>query len=329
MTPDVFPVIYSTLAPQALVRQVICQYQLETVSQCLLWYRGLSDVYLVQTIAAQYILRVSHHHWRSSADIQFELELLDFLHQNYLPVAYPLKTKEGKLFVTIHALEGDRYAALFPYAPGTIPLGDLNVTQSQILGETLAKIHQTASNFQPAITRQPLTLEYLLTDSFKIIAPLLKHRKEDLIYLENEIAKIQTQLQDFSEEFPLWVVCWGDPHSGNVHFTENNQVTLFDFDQCGYGWRAFDLAKFLQVSLSAGISRQVRDAFLSGYQSVQTLSEYELNSLQAFTQTAQIWVWAIGIQAAPIHSWCRLDDSYINKRLQLFKRLTSKDWQLF
>ena len=55
----------------------------------------------------------------------------------------------------------------------------------------------------------------------------------------------------------------------NVHFTEDNQITLFDFDQCGYGWRVFDIAKFLQVSLSAGIKREIRDAFLAGYQQAQ------------------------------------------------------------
>ncbi|WLT40042.1 hypothetical protein NON20_10690 [Synechocystis sp. B12] len=27
---------------------------------------------------------------------------------------------------------------------------------------------------------------------------------------------------------------------------------LFDFDQCGMGWRAFDIAKFLQVSMQSG-----------------------------------------------------------------------------
>ena len=96
-----FPVVYSTLAPQALMGQVLCQYRLDKVINCQLWNRGLSDVYLVETATKPYILKVSHHHWRSCSDIQFELELLDFLHQKYIPVAYPLKTKEQKLFVAI------------------------------------------------------------------------------------------------------------------------------------------------------------------------------------------------------------------------------------
>ncbi len=329
MTQGVFPVIYSTLAPRALIEQVLSQYQLGLVTRCLLWNRGLSDVYVVETKNEQYILRVSHHHWRSQADIQFELELLDFLHQHFLPVAYPLKTKDGRLFVVIHALEGDRYAALFPYAEGKVPLGDFNITQSEHLGETLGKLHQTAINFRSQAQRQPLTLQYLLDDSFDIIAPFLQHRSCDLNYLQGAIAKIKQQLQNLSQEPPLWGICWGDPHSGNVHFTADNRLTLFDFDQCGYGWRAFDLAKFLQVSLRAGISRQVRDAFISSYQTVQPLTDEELGALQALTGVAHLWVWAININTACIHSWCRLDDSYFTQRLEQLKRLTCQDWQLF
>jgi Ser/Thr protein kinase RdoA (MazF antagonist) len=311
------------------VNQVLCQYELGAVYKCLLWNRGLSDVYIVETQKGLYVLKVSHHHWRSQSEIQFELELLDFLHEHYLPVAYPLRTKDGQLFVAINALEGNRYAALSTYAPGKVPLGDLNLEQSKIFGETLGKIHQTAADFCASTQRQPLTLDYLLDDSLLVIAPFLKYRKADLDYLQTAIAAIKQKLKYLSQKPPFWGICWGDPHSGNVHFTNDNQLTLFDFDQCGYGWRAFDLAKFLQVSLQGGISRKIRDAFLAGYQNIQPLSKLEIESLQAFTQTAHIWGWAISINAASIHSWCRLDDHYFSRWLEQLKLLTSSDWQLF
>ena len=326
---SVFPVVYSTLAPQALITQVLCQYDLGGVTNCQLWNRGLGDVYLVEINKQPYILKVSHHHWRSLSDIQFELELLEFLHQKYIPVAYPLRTRERKLFVTIKALEGDRYAALFPYADGAVPLGDLNLTQSEIFGATLGKLHQSTLDFQTQAQRQPLTLDYLLDESYQVIAPCLQDRPNDLVYLERAIECIKLQLQDIPQKPPFWVVCWGDPHSGNVHFTEENKVTLFDFDQCGYGWRAFDIAKFLQVSLHAGIQRKVRDAFLAGYQTIQNLTAEELDSLPLLTQTAHIWVLAININAAKVHSWCRLDRSYFRRRIEELKRLASRDWQLF
>ncbi len=110
---DVFPAVYSTLSPQALIDGVITQYQLGVVHQCVFWNRGLSDIYLVETQKQSYILKISHHHWRSQAEIQFELEFLDFLHARQIPVAYPIKTKDDRLFVTIHAVEGDRYDSPF------------------------------------------------------------------------------------------------------------------------------------------------------------------------------------------------------------------------
>ncbi len=325
----IFPAIYSTLSPQALIEGVLTEYELGAINQCLFWHRGLSDIYLVETDNKPYILKISHHHWRSKSDIQFELEFLDFLHRRNLPVASPLNTRSAQLFVTVRAVEGDRYAALFPYAPGEIPQGDLNLEQSMIMGQTLAKIHQVSLEFDNAIPRQPLDLKYLLDDSLGIITPYLGDRHQDLFYLSTSITKIKQQLTSLEQKSPFWGVCWGDPHSGNVHFTANNQITLFDFDQCGYGWRIFDLAKFLQVSLSAGINRKVRDAFFAGYQKVQKLTDAETSSLQALTQMAHIWAWAISIKASAIHNWSKLDDFYTNRHLNQLKRLSSKEWQLF
>jgi Ser/Thr protein kinase RdoA (MazF antagonist) len=193
----------------------------------------------------------------------------------------------------------------------------------------VAKLHQAAVEFRSHCHRQPLTLEYLLDDSLEAIAPFLKHRTTDYTYLVEAIAQLKDQLQDFPKEPPFWGICWGDPHSGNAHFTQKGKVTLFDFDQCGYGWRAFDIAKFLQVSLRTGISKHVREAFLAGYQAVCEVTPNELASLQAFTQTADIWTWAISLNASIIHNYSRLDDSYLQKRLQQLKRLKSPDWELF
>jgi Ser/Thr protein kinase RdoA (MazF antagonist) len=324
-----FPVIYSTLACQALVARVLPCYEIEAVTDCQFWHRGMSDVYLVETVAQPYILRVSHCYWRSKADIDFELELLDFLRSRQVPVAYPLRAKDGRLAIEIDALEGKRYASLFIYAPGEVAVGDLNPAQAHKLGETLATLHQVAAEFCSQAARQPLTIEYLLDDSLRAIAPFLQHKQDDLAYLVAAIDQIKNQLQSFPTHPPFWGICWGDPHSGNAHFTSDNAVTLFDFDQCGYGWRAFEIAKFLQKSLTTGISSKVRDAFLNGYQTVQAITELETDALQAFTQTAHIWMWAICLNHEQVHNYSRLDNRYFHHRLEQLKRLRSPEWQLF
>lgn len=329
MVNTTFPVVYSTLAGHALVGKVLANYEISAASNCFFWHRGLSDIYLVETATQRYILRVSHAHWRTKSDIDFELELLDFLRHKSIPVAYPLHTKQGDLSIEIDALEGKRYAALFIYAPGSIALGDLNLAQSQKLGETVAKLHRCAQDFQTTAVRQPLSLDYLLDDSVAAIAPFLQHKPADLAYLIDTVNQIKDQLQNFPIAPPFWGICWGDPHSGNAHFTEDGQITLFDFDQCGYGWRAFEIAKFLQVSLHSGLGTRVREAFINGYQTVMPLMEYELASLQAFTETAHIWSWAICLNSAMLHDYSRLDDSYFHHRLAHLRMLRSPEWQLF
>lgn len=322
-------VFYSTFAPQSVISLVLDNYKIDLPRNCQFWHRGLSDIYLLETLTNAYIVRISHHHWRSETEIDFELELLDFLAANKVPVAAPIKTKEGHLSLEIHAPEGKRYASLFPYAPGEIALGDFNPTQSRILGETLAFLHQVSQGFKPLAHRQPLNLEYLLDQSLQIIAPFLHHRPPDLKFLVDAIANIKQKVALLPMTSPYWVICWGDPHSGNVHITSDNQMTLFDFDQCGYSWRIFDLAKFLQVSLQTGLSRKVRDACLEGYQNITALTTVELNTLPFLTQAAYIWAWSISLNMTKLNDFSRLDPYYFSQRLQRLKQFQSQDWQLF
>lgn len=326
---DGFPVIYSTLQPQALVSQVLSRYAIAEVKNCRFWHRGLSDVYLIETLHQPYILRVSHVDWRCKSEIDFELEFLNFLHQRSLPVAYPLRTKSGALSIELNAPEGKRYASVFIYAPGSIPIGDLDPTQAILLGETVAKMHQAGLQFCCDAARKPLTLDHLLDESWTLISPFFQHHPQDFDYLEAAIADIKSRLKDFPQEPPYWVICWGDPHSGNAHFTPDNQLTLFDFDQCGYGWRAFEIAKFRQAALNTGISQRVREAFLQGYQSVTAIEEFELAAIPAFSQAAHLWMWSISLGTALRHNYSRLDNHYFHVRLEQLKKLRSPDWQLF
>jgi len=324
---DIFPISCSTLDVRALITEILSCYPIDTVEKCKFWHRGLSDVYSVKTQTSRYFLRISHQHWRCQTEIEFEVELLDFLHHHQLPIAYPLRTIDGQLFIEINAPEGKRYAVLFVKAPGQVAIGDLNINQSLKLGATVAKIHQVSLNFQPSVQRQPLNSDYLLESSLVAIAPYLKNRPTDLNCLADIVFQLKAQLQNLPHTPPFWGICWGDPHSGNAHFTSDDQITLFDFDQCGYGWRSFDIAKFLQVSLQSGLSKKVREAFLVGYEEINPLTELEKNHIQALTQTAHIWAWAISIINAEQFNYSRLDPGYFTRHLEQLKRLHSPDWQ--
>ncbi|MFM2432876.1 MAG: hypothetical protein RLZZ511_4090 [Cyanobacteriota bacterium] len=326
MSDAFFPVSYSILQADRLAAHIATRYPLDPIRTCRLWKRGMSDTYLVETTTDRYILRVAHAHWRSRDDVQFEMELLDFLHQQLLPVAHPLRTHHGDLLLKLVAPEGDRYATLVTYAPGEVPVGDFNQTQSTHLGRTLAQLHQATQQFQPSSDRQILDFDHLVDQSLDLILPQINNPSL-ITYLETTRTQLHEQLKSLPQTPPYWVICWGDPHSGNVHCEGDRQITLFDFDQCGYGWRAFDVAKFLQMALCSGMRYSVRDAFLAGYQCHQPLTDIEIAALTPLTQTAHLWRWGISLNRALLDEVSRLDNYYFLHRTEQLKMLGSHSWK--
>ena len=324
MSQSFIPVIHSIPSGVALIENVLPNYCISNSRGCKLYKRGLNDTYLVETEQQRYILRVYRHGWRNQQEIDFELELLAFLHAQNQPVAYPIARNDGGFTTEIIAPEGTRYAAVFSYAPGRAVEEKLDDIQSSRLGEALAKIHLTLDKFQSSFSRPHLNSEYLLDWSMKAITPLYKHRESDIDYLQKQVDKIKSQIETFKLPFsaPAYGICVGDVHSGNAHFTEQNLPTLFDFDQCGYGWRAFDIGKFLHVALRMKIEVKVRNSFIEGYQAIRKLEDAELASIPVFVKAAHIWVMGINTNAVgDVLPYGWFTDDWLDGRLGMLRSL--------
>lgn len=116
---------------------------------------------------------------------------------------------------------------------------------------------------------------------------------------------------------------------------------MFDFDeviaapavarwendaQCGYGWRAFDIAKFMHIAYARKIDATVSN-FLQGYQAVRQLNTAELTSIPIFIKVAHIWV--MGISASVVedvlaYGW--FTDHWLDTRLQTLKSLDDSNY---
>lgn len=323
MTQASIGVIHSIPSGEALIATVLPNYPIGKPQTCLLYKRGLNDTYLVETEQERYILRVYRKGWRTKKEIDFELELLEFLHNKNLPVAYPIKREDG--FTTeIAAPEGKRYAAIFSYAPGIAVNEKLDREQSHRLGQVLAIIHQNLDNFNSSFSRPYLNNEYLLDWAVGKIAPLYQHRRSDIEYIHTQIEQIKTQLEalNLSNSTPEYGICVGDVHSGNAHFDEENKPTLFDFAQCGYGWRSFDIAKFLHIAITWKIDITVRNSFLKGYQAVRQLNTVELLSIPIFVKAAHIWVMGIKTSAVgDVIPYSGFTDDWLDQNLAILKSL--------
>lgn len=73
----------------------------------------------------------------------------------------------------------------------------------------------------------------------------MAHRKADYEYLYNVVVRLREKLEPLIGQGLDWGICHGDLHGNtNAAFAENGELTHYDFDLCGYGWRAYDIAEF-------------------------------------------------------------------------------------
>ena len=142
--------------------------------------------------------------------------------------------------------------------------------------------------------------------------------------MEREIEKIKQQLKELKlpSSTPEYGICMGDIHSGNAHFTAENEPTLFDFDQCGYGWRAFDIAKFFHAAIQQNTHTEIRIKFIEGYEAIRKLSPTEVLAIPMFVKAAHIWVMGIAASAAKdILGYAYFQQDWLNKKLAALKNL--------
>lgn len=278
------PAAYSTLAADGLSRLVAEQYGLSD-PQAVLVRRGFNDNYRITAGRQRYILRVYLHnkyYVSGPDDLRFELDLLDHLEHAGVRVATAVPRQSGDKLGTLQAPEGHRHYALFRYAPGTavrLP----NHEHTRALGAALARVHLAADSFESAYPRHSLDLRALIDAPLQRLAPYLVKRPADLEYLQTTADEIRTRLTALPVPPGGWGIVHGDPHTGNCRFT-GRHVALFDFDTCGYGWRAYDVAIFMGEG-----QYHHRPAFLAAYQSVRPLSAAEVGELRTFAKGRAIW----------------------------------------
>ncbi|MDH7459837.1 phosphotransferase [Chitinophagaceae bacterium 26-R-25] len=82
--------------------------------------RGVGDTYLVESSDGRFILRIYRSSHRSLPQIKEEVKLLHALQQAGVSVSYPVADILGDTIQTLVAIEGERHAVLFSYAPGHV-----------------------------------------------------------------------------------------------------------------------------------------------------------------------------------------------------------------
>lgn len=255
---------------------------------------GHNDTYAVETDGMRFAFRVygQGKSWiREASDLRFELDLLAHLRAQDAPVSFPVERRSGDTLGTWSSPTGARHYALFSWCPGRpIETKDLTLQEGARLGAGLASIHVAADSFVTRHSRYSLDERTLLERSLQRMRPTL-HRADpdDARVIENCAAQISDRLRAFEPGTAGWGLIHGDPQVLNCHFTHDGAVNFFDFDHCGFGWRAYDLAYCLRHTGAAGdCAEDIRSAVIDGYDSVRPMSDAEHQILPTLGQAAWI-----------------------------------------
>lgn len=298
---NIFPVMYSMLSSDALRDFVNENFDVGQVITCKILNRGLNDTYAVITGDCRYILRVYRTPWRTRTEVYYELEALDFLVQHGVSVSAPIRNVDGNLASEVVAPEGLRYVTLFTYAEGKRP--QLDVSISYEYGKTVAQIHNLTDDFVTSQTRPGLNFTYLLDEPLKIFTPTMKEYGGDISYVQSFARAIRER---FSKQDMDFGFCHGDFHDWNAHWN-GNKLTIFDFDCCGPGYRAYDMAVFLWNLKMNYKGQEIENwmSFIQGYGALRTITDTQLDSIPWFVAARRIWlagiylsnedVWGMGI----------------------------------
>jgi len=311
--------VYSRISSDSVCNLITWHYDLTIIIKCNFYVSGLHDNYLIETINKKYILRIYRNDWRSKQDVAFELELLNFIDDKAAAVCAPLITKTKHNSFTIDSPEGKRLAALFPYADGVSPGKEMTVEQGFLLGKSIAHLHNITDTFETDLPGRILDITYLLDESVIAINPFLDEKgKKYLSSLQSVLHDIAPSLQKKPE---VYGICIGDVNPTNFHINSKNHITLFDFDQCGYGFRTFEIGKFISSIHTANKKHEISQSFLDAYQTVRQLSDEEVSAIPYYELISFIWVMAIHAYNSEYIGHKYLQKTFWDKRIEVLKAL--------
>jgi Ser/Thr protein kinase RdoA (MazF antagonist) len=286
-----FPIIASTLSPQALIDQILPGFGVGAIQECKFFSGGFNHTYRIKTIeGSTYYLRAYRRQWRTLEDILYELDVLNHLKHKGFPAAKPVPYKDGQLFCAVQAPEGRRWLALFTEAPGS----EINYTQepekvAQRYGQAVASMHNALDDFSSPHLRFQLDLDYFTLQPLRSIEPFLLDRPEDWRTILQFAESLRRRILALPAEALEKGFCHGDLQGYHANVAFDGTLTFYDFDCGGFGFRAYDLAVFLWCCRLQEAEPARWQPFLNAYQETRPIHALDVQAVPLFVCARYLW----------------------------------------
>jgi len=228
---------------------------------------------------AKYALRVNINSTRTLANMKGEIEWVRHLNRTSgINTPIPIATlKDDYIVSAVHPDSGQKmYGVMYSWLDGEEIGDEPTMEQLHEVGKAIAVLHQESADF----TLSPESNLPIFNDFFWGTEDYLFSDKSILSVNDRSLIQeaydfIMAFTRDMYEKSPVHII-HADFHGWNLMWHEG-QLSIFDFDDCGFGVEAQDIA----VALYYLDTPEQDQALLAGYTSVKPLPAYSENGMKA------------------------------------------------
>jgi Ser/Thr protein kinase RdoA (MazF antagonist) len=227
----------------------------------------------------KYALRLNINSTRTVSNIQAETQWVrDLARIPLINVPTPIASLDDQYLVSAHHADSGQtiYGVMYSWLEGEEIGDDPTLNQLHTVGRAMALLHENSANFTLTDGAElPIfndffwgTEDFLFSSQSKV-----PPRDRELLKKAHDLIMMYTdQLYATSAVH----IIHADLHGWNLMWHED-QLSIFDFDDCGYGVEAQDIA----VALYYLDTPEQDAALLDGYKSIRPLPVYSEKAMKA------------------------------------------------
>ncbi|ACA44429.1 hypothetical protein FDC22_10900 [Clostridium botulinum] len=254
-------------------------------------------IYSFRCSGKEYIIRFSSSLRRSIMEIEAELDWIFFLHNNEISVSKPIYSKYNNL---VEVVDGDGiqfYVVVFEKAKGIYVANEFRTKKMFfLLGKYVGKMHCLTKKYNPSekIWKRPHWYNSKLFDFINMNIPQRENKIHEIF---NETICETKKLVIDSDSYGL---IHSDIHYRNFNIMDDT-ITLFDFDDCEYGWFVKDISNIIFYTYVENYSSSNKENdmkiflinFFKGYYEENDLDDRWILKLPLFLKIREIVMYAM------------------------------------
>ena len=241
-----------------------------------------------------FVLRVHRRGNNSDAAVQSELVWMGALRDAGIAAPAVVQASNGNLFVHVGEASDSRQCDLLEWLPGNL-FNDLGRVEKGMrvefcdrfnrLGALAARVHNQSAKWQkPAGFERRSWDEGGLLGESPVMGRFWEHTA--ITPSQNrEIMKARLVLGGFLKKFGKTPENYGLIHADflpeNI-LVHDGELSLIDFDDCGFGWYLFEMATSLFPQINQPFFDDLVAAYTEGYRSERKMSDADLEAFPAF-----------------------------------------------